>query len=133
MPSDNHQPASLLIVEDENELRNLIVIALSRAGYRVFDAGNPKEAAVIWEKESLSINLLVADILIPDGSGPQIAMEFRKTRPDLKILFMSGNPRESVVETSHTVRGAQYILKPFSLSALSQSVKAALSSTEGAP
>src|SRR5690242_8212258 len=110
---ENKQTRTILIVEDETDLRALVSMALTKAGFRVLQAADAIQAFLVWKQERANIHLLIADIMMPGMTGPEVALEFRAERPDLPIIFMSGNVRESVQETSHTVRAAKFILKPF--------------------
>src|ERR1051325_6214998 len=93
------QMGSILIVEDEELLRQITTTILERAGFHVFAACNADEAAEIWHREHSSIYVLLADILIPGRTGAELATEFRKTHLALRIIFTSGSDRKSVVET----------------------------------
>lgn len=110
--------STILLVEDEEPIRDLMLAALRRSGYRVLAAENGTDASALWEEERASIDLLLADILVPGLSGSDLALLFRSTRPDLKIIFMSGNPKEAVFETAHLVKGSRFLLKPFPIAKL---------------
>src|SRR5688572_30079566 len=107
---------TILMVEDEEHLRQMTAAILERAGFNVFQASDAIEAAEIWHNEQASINLLFADVLLPGLSGPEIAQEFLRTRPDLKVIFASGNDREAALETAHLIKGANFLRKPYTTS-----------------
>jgi two-component system cell cycle sensor histidine kinase/response regulator CckA len=116
----------ILLVEDEEHLRQLSSAVLERAGFTVFQAGDAKEAAEIWQQDEENIDLLIADILVPGLSGPEIAIQFRKSRPGLRVIFTSGNDRKTMVETEQMVRGAKFVRKPFTVKELLDLVRAEL-------
>lgn len=105
---------SILMVEDEEHLRQLTATVLERAGFNVLQASDASEASEIWQRDQASINLLVADILVPGKTGAELAVEFRKTHPMLKVIFISGSDRKTLVETEMMVRGAKFLRKPYS-------------------
>lgn len=106
--------SSILMVEDEEHLRQLTAAVLERAGFNVLQAGDASEASEIWQRDQASINVLLADILVPGKTGAELAVEFRKTQPMLKVIFISGSDRKTLVETSQMVRGAKFLRKPYS-------------------
>ena len=119
---------SILMIDDNEHLRQFSAAILERAGHTVIQAGDASEAAEIWLKDRATISLLIADILLPGLSGPEIALEFRSEKPDLKIIFTSGNHQETVRETTHLVRGARFLPKPYSAKLMLDTVLAILES-----
>jgi two-component system cell cycle sensor histidine kinase/response regulator CckA len=115
---------TILIVEDQEHLRQMTAAVLERHGFNVFQAGDASEATQIWEREKSSIDLLFADILIPGLSGPEIAREFLLTKPDLKVIFSSGNSSKTVLETTQLIQGATFMRKPYPIGTLISAVNA---------
>jgi two-component system cell cycle sensor histidine kinase/response regulator CckA len=115
---------TILIIEDQEHLRQMTAAVLEREGFNVLQAGDANEAAEIWERDKFSIDLLFADILIPGLSGPEIAREFLISRPDLKIVFSSGNTRSAVLETAQLIQGATFVRKPYPIGTLISAVHA---------
>ena len=113
------------MVEDEEHLRQFTAAILERAGFSVLQACDANEAVEIWQRERSSIDLLLADILIPGLSGPEIAREFLRSRPDLKVIFTSGNDQDVVLETAYLVKGATFLQKPYTTAALVHAVRSA--------
>jgi DNA-binding NtrC family response regulator len=120
------QMGSILIVEDEELLREITTTILERAGFHVFQASNAAEALEVWRREHSSIHVLLADILLPDGTGVELASEFRRTVPALNVIFTSGSDRKVVIETQQMVRGATFLRKPYTIRFLIEAVRAAL-------
>src|SRR5262245_39893887 len=89
-PQENSK-FTILVVEDEAPIRELIVAALRKDGYRVLEAGNPHDAIEILGSRLFEIHLLVADIIMPKMSGDKFAREVVAVHPSLKIIFASGS------------------------------------------
>ena len=133
MIAPDHAPGSatsILMVEDEEHIRQLSAAVLERAGFHVIQACDAEEALDIWKRDQLSIDMLVADILVPGRTGAEIAVEFRKSQPTLKVIFISGSERKTLVETSQMVRGAKFLRKPFSAKMLVDLVRTELAVVE---
>lgn len=87
---------TILVVEDEKDVRELFETVLSELGYKVFSVSNKKEASELMVKLGKEINLLISDVILPDARGQQLAREFMKEYPDLKVLLISGYPDEKI-------------------------------------
>src|SRR5207253_3439016 len=87
---------TILVVEDEEELRRFVTDTLARHGYRVLDAPTPTEAVALATREGEVIDLLVTDVVMPDMSGPETARLLRESQQALPILYMTGYPREAL-------------------------------------
>jgi len=124
-PSETGQ-RTIFLIEDEVPILDLSTVMLMRAGFRVLKAANATEAALVWQKEGTSVDLLISDISIPGRSGPEMAREFRTSRPGLKIIFASGNTRDSVSDSAQFFKGAKFLLKPFSMKSLLDLARAEL-------
>jgi hypothetical protein len=81
---------TVLVVEDEDQVRSMLVEVLHRAGYTVIDAANAGEALLLAEEEEGPIDLLVTDLVLPRLSGHRLAERLCKLRPEMKVLLMSG-------------------------------------------
>jgi DNA-binding NtrC family response regulator len=121
---------SILIVEDEEHIRQLTATVLERAGFNVLQASDARQAAEIWSRESSSIHMLLADIVVPGKTGAELAIEFRKTDPMLKVILISGSDRKTLVETAQMVRGAKFLRKPYNANSLLNLVRGELRSIE---
>jgi CheY-like chemotaxis protein len=117
---------TILLVEDERDLRSLVSLMLSKAGYRVLEAADGDQAVSLWREHGAEVGLLITDILLPKRTGEELAIEFRSGRPELKVIFVSGNMRESVSDTSHQVRDSKFLLKPFSPVGLLETVRSSI-------
>src|ERR1700730_8479036 len=81
---------TVLLAEDEGAGRPLVRILLERAGYHVFVAENPQQAEKVFLEHADAIDLLITDVLMPGSTGPTLFQRLTKSRPGLKVLFMSG-------------------------------------------
>jgi two-component system, cell cycle sensor histidine kinase and response regulator CckA len=81
---------SILLVEDNPELRDLVKLFLTSAGYKVVSVGRPGEAEALWQASKDSFDLLLTDMVMPGKSGKELAKSLHALKPDLKTLFISG-------------------------------------------
>jgi two-component system, cell cycle sensor histidine kinase and response regulator CckA len=84
--------ATVLLVEDEEEVRALARDVLEMSGYVVLEARDVADAARLGETHPGPIHLLITDVVMPGASGPELARRLRGSRPDLRVLCMSGYP-----------------------------------------
>ncbi len=103
---------TILLVEDENAVRQMLHEALSNAGYRVWEAENGAEAIGLWGREIERIDLLVTDIVMPVMNGLRLAEELRNRRPNLKVIFMSGHAEEVINRQTAPNDGLDILQKP---------------------
>jgi signal transduction histidine kinase/ActR/RegA family two-component response regulator len=104
---------TLLVVDDEEDIRELAALTLQGHGYRVFSAGNSEEAILLGEKHAAEIRLLITDVVMPGINGVQLAGVLTKIVPDLKVLFVSGHSNESISEETLLATNADYLQKPY--------------------
>src|ERR1051325_6684267 len=81
---------TVLMIEDDDGVRGILAIFLEKAGFQVFEAADRAAAKAIWHHQIGLIDVVVSDVLLPDGNGPEILDEFQEERPDLKVILMSG-------------------------------------------
>ena len=116
--------ASILLVDDDEQLRPMLKMVLERAGHVVNEAGNGREALVSYNRQQT--DLVVTDLVMPDKEGLEMIMELRRSYPALKIIAMSGGGRtgtQNYLELAVKF-GANHILnKPFSNQELLDGVK----------
>lgn len=112
---------TILLVEDEPAVRQLFAQALSRAGYRVYEARNGEEALKVFDRHGDSIDMLLTDMRMPYMGGAELAKHLRSRRGSLKLLCISGYPST----LSGDVPG-DFLAKPFSKDDLLNKVREVL-------
>ena len=117
---------TVLVVEDEDAVRLLTCTILERAGYRVFDAANPRQAETLFAQDVDRFNLLVTDVIMPGDSGPALFARLERQRPDLKALYVSGYTNETITHQGQLKPGVEFLQKPFTAEALTQRVRKVL-------
>lgn len=117
---------TILLVEDEEQLRSIASNVLRRSGYSVLSAQHPGEALLICETQLAPIDLLLTDVVMPQMSGPELAKRLAPTRPDMKVLCMSGYTDDSIVRHGVLASGGAYLQKPFTPDSLLRKVRAVL-------
>jgi CheY-like chemotaxis protein len=116
-----------LVVEDEEPIRELIVSALKKDGFNVLEASNPHAAAEIIGTGLFEVDLLFADIIMPNMSGHQFALEMLSMRPDLKIVFATGSNQDELRHDLRDIPHHFFLSKPYTAEELRKAVTSALS------
>ena len=118
---------TILLVEDEEGLRQLNARGLASRGYTVLEAGNGIEAIEMLEKSDGEVDLVVSDVVMPEMDGPTLLRELRRRNPGLKIIFVSGYA-EDAFQKHLPADGEQFMFlpKPFTLKQLVNAVKETL-------
>jgi len=118
---------TILVVDDDAEMLSFVGDALRMYGYTVLQTTDPREALRWARQHSGPIHLLVSDVVMPLMHGRDLAAELRAIRPGLKVMFMSGaSPSEVADHGIGLAFGQPYLVKPFSIAALTNKVRAAL-------
>jgi len=104
---------TVLVVEDQDELRSVVCQTLTKYGYKVMDAENAQKASALFDKTSKKIDLLLTDIIMPDINGFELAQSLSKKSQDLKILYMSGYNEEVLKNYGSIVSDQNFLQKPF--------------------
>ena len=109
---------SVLVVEDDANVRHLVVAILKRSGYRVIAPATAHEALCICGDPSTPLDLLLTDMVLPETDGAAVAETAMASRPNLRVLFMSGYTEHPVLRLPGFDRGAPFLHKPFTQAAL---------------
>ncbi len=119
---------TILLVEDEEVVRNLSCKILESCGFKVLQAENGIAALALFERENPTIDLLLTDVVMPQMGGRELAEELGRRTPGLRVLFTSGYTDDAVVRHGILGTGANFIQKPFTLDALLRKVRELLDS-----
>lgn len=126
---DTHRGTeTILLVEDDPQLRQLSSLVLTQCGYKVLSAENPEQGLALCKADQNSIHLLVTDVVMPRMNGRQLADEIQKLRSEIKVLYISGYTNNAIVHYGVLDSGLWFLPKPFTLSALVSKVREVLDS-----
>jgi len=124
----------VLVVEDEPALLKLVSTILQNYGYTIFQASNGVEALKIWKRRRDEIDLLVTDMVMPEGvSGLELAEGLRSDRPELKVLYTSGYSADVTGDDLELNEGVNFIAKPYHPSALARAIRRCLGGEADCP
>src|SRR3954470_22300736 len=113
---------TILVVDDEPEIRKLVTAMLTRTGYNVLSADSGENAIRLF-RNNPHTDLLLTDVVAPGMSGPMIADEIAALKPGIKVLFMSGFDGTQVVQRYVVERGYSLLVKPFTMEQLEKKVR----------
>ncbi len=122
-----HGPATILVVEDNPAVRSMVVRLLMRRGFSVVEAADGREALGIGEAYPSEINLLLTDVMMPHMDGRELVEKLRRSRPDLRVLYMSGYAQRASMRTHYISSSDAFVAKPFDPGALVEKVMETLS------
>jgi two-component system, cell cycle sensor histidine kinase and response regulator CckA len=117
---------TILVVEDDDVVRNLVVSMLRSTGYKVISPITPKEALELCADTEKHIDLLLTDMVLPETDGGAIAEAARRLRPGLRVMFMSGYTEHPVLRRNPMDGSALFLQKPFTKAGLLSKVREAL-------
>lgn len=113
---------SILVVEDDDDVRAYTVEILRELGYRVLEARDGPSALRLIERQDRPIDLMFTDVVMPGMSGRELADRARAAQPELKIICTSGYTRNAIVHGGRLEAGVEVIAKPFTYQALAEKV-----------
>lgn len=123
---------TVLVVEDEEAVSRMVERTLTASGYSVLTAANGVDAREVWRKNRDRIDLLVSDLVMPNGvSGLDIGREFLADRPELGVIFVSGYTADVIRDEGDVPEGCQFIPKPFTREDLMTAVRTRLNQGNG--
>ena len=113
-------PRTVLVVEDERVVRDLVTGVLRRLGHRVLEASNGADALSLFDAHADEVELVITDVIMPETSGPQMVREMRAERPELPVIFVSGYTDDRLADFDLGGRATAFIAKPFRLGRLEE-------------
>jgi PAS domain S-box-containing protein len=118
---------TILVVEDQPEVRELLVHSLGYLGYEVLSAATGEEAVGVWERQGERIRLVLTDMVMPGGmTGLELITRLRGDRPDLRVILSSGYSADLLKEGTRERAGVQFLAKPYGTAALAEAVRSCL-------
>lgn len=124
--------ATILVVEDDDDVRTVVICQLERLGYSIIEARDARTALQLLN-EGNAIDLLFTDVVMPGGmSGPELAIEARSLRPNLRVVFTSGYT-EAAIENGQIGRLGSLLHKPYRRAELAQKIRDALGRSNPSP
>ena len=117
---------TILLVEDDDQVRGMIRSLLAHEGYSIIEAADGAAGLQAAQAQEDRIDMLLSDMLLPELSGFDLGEKLRAMFPDLKILFISGYVEGDIVQRSMTELGATFLDKPFLPTALLARVREAI-------
>jgi CheY-like chemotaxis protein len=119
---------TILLVEDEESLRGVTQEYLANKGYQVFAAADFQTAMEISGDATVHFDLLMTDVVLPGASGPKLADRLAQSRPNMKVLFVSGYTADALVHGDLHRTDFAFLSKPFSLNTLARKIRSILDS-----
>lgn len=120
---------TVLLVEDEPGVRKLSRRILDNAGYHVLEAANGDDAELVFAQHGGAIDLVVTDVVMPGCGGPELYARLKRTAPDLRVMYMSGYPKQSAIHAVGIEGDIPFVQKPFTAAELGRQVRLALDGT----
>lgn len=117
---------TILLVEDEESVRDVALMILEELGYNVIEAANGKEALALAENEKGQIDLLMTDIVMPGMNGRELAEKILKAHPEIKVLYTSGYTENVIVSHGVIEDNINFIGKPYTLQSLGLKIREVL-------
>jgi CheY-like chemotaxis protein len=123
---------TVLLVEDEDSVRELVRLTLSSRGYKVIEAENGEAGLRIAEENKGTIDILVTDVVMPGIGGRELAKKLLAKRPATKVLYLSGYTEDAIATQGALTPGTAFLQKPFTLQNLAKKVREVLRSQTNA-
>ncbi len=118
--------ATILLAEDDGQVRKMIITVLEKAGFTVLEASGPVEALGLARSFDGEIDLLITDVVMPQMAGTELARQLTEARPRLTVLYMSGYTENGIVHHGVLDDGVHFLPKPINVQKLLEAIKSAL-------
>ena len=125
-PATHKGHETILLVEDEDDVRELTQMVLSERGYKVIEAHSPAEAERLADSNGAEIHLLLTDVVMPGISGRELARRLTTRLPHLRVMFMSGYTYNVIAQNGTLEEGISFLQKPFTPQLLTEKVREVL-------
>jgi len=122
-PPTSEETKTVLIVEDQEEVRRLTKTVLMKHGYKVLEAGNGVEAFLLAKQHPDDIDLLLTDVVMPGMNGKELSELVKNTRPKIKVLFSSGYTADVIAHRGVLDPDVAFLPKPFSAAELTNKIR----------
>jgi|SRR5579883_346279 len=120
---------TILVVDDEPEVRKLVGAMVGQFGYTVMTADSGEHAITLYKNNKGPIDLLITDVIAPGMSGPMLADKLTELQPNLKVLYISGYDNTHVVQKYVVEKGHALLTKPFTVEEMKAKVQEMLAAT----
>jgi two-component system, cell cycle sensor histidine kinase and response regulator CckA len=117
---------TILLVEDEESVRQLVRDTLEAKGYRVFEGESGEAGLAVANGFDGNIDLIITDVVMPGISGRELVEQLAKSRPTAKVLYLSGYTEDAILSDGSIEQGTAFLQKPFSLRSLARKVREVL-------
>ncbi len=114
---------TVLVVEDDLDVRKIACFALESFGYKILEASNGMEALKLVKSKKIKIDLIMTDVIMPEMGGKDLVEALKKIIPEIKVLFTSGYTDDRIVSSGVLQKGINFIHKPYSFNALAKKVR----------
>jgi CheY-like chemotaxis protein len=128
-PTSVRGSETILVVEDDETIRNLVLKVLKGNGYTVLAAANGDEAERVAGQHRGRIHLLITDVVLPGLSGPEVARRLVTTRTDTRVLYLSGYTNDAILRRGVLEAGVAFLQKPFTPGVLGRKIREVLDQT----
>jgi DNA-binding NtrC family response regulator len=125
------QQPTVLVFDDEDDLRDVMCRMLERRGFTALPTSDPADAVSLCRQHEGDIHVLLADLGMPDGIGVDLAREATAVRPDMRVLYVSGLPKDAAVRQGILGDDATVVQKPFTTESLVAAVRDAITASAG--
>jgi two-component system cell cycle sensor histidine kinase/response regulator CckA len=122
---------TILVVEDEPDLRELVCETLNQLGYAVLQAEDGREALRVLEEQHRVVDVILTDVIMPTMGGPELAKRVRSLAPGTKVIYMSGYTDDTLASYWPLHPDTEFIQKPFTPAALAEKLRQVLSTVSG--
>lgn len=126
LPVKDCEPKTILVVDDEEKLRDILQIGLTRHGFSVLQAGSGEEALQVCQEHQGPIHLLLVDVVMPGMSGVELAPHVLALRPGVKVILMSGYRDDQILLNAALNPNTPFFHKPFTIEALIHTIEKVL-------